>query len=223
MFRFILDNTKASSLANRFRRKRFQIFLRYLNSLEKPVHIFDIGGTQNYWYQMGLAEDMNYHITLLNKHHESVKYRNMDFIHADACDLGKLDLSDYDIIHSNSLIEHLDSFERQKYLADAVISSGKPYFIQTPNYWFPFEPHFLFPCFQFLPFAIRKFLVMNFNLGWYKKCKDEEEADRLINSVRLLKLSELKTLFPQGFVITERFLLLPKSFIVTHSKFSSGI
>ncbi len=38
----------------------------------------------------------------------------------------------YDIVFSNSVIEHVGNLEKQKQFADEVQRVGKSYFIQTP-------------------------------------------------------------------------------------------
>ncbi len=99
-------------------------------------------------------------------------------------------------------------------MAVEIMRVGKRYFVQTPNYYFPFEPHFLFPLFQFLPASLKIFLVKNFNMGWYGKTRDAEKAEKLINSIKLLKRADLKKLFPQSGIYSEKLLGLTKSFIV---------
>jgi hypothetical protein len=77
-------------------------------------------------------------------------------------------------------------------MAEEVRRVGKCYYVQTPNYYFPIEPHWLFPFFQFLPFPLKIFLSKNFDLGNYKKCKSETEAIVRVNRIRLLTETEMK-------------------------------
>ncbi|MBC8844888.1 class I SAM-dependent methyltransferase, partial [Escherichia coli] len=72
-----------------------------------------------------------------------------------ATDLSEIDDQQFDIVFSNSVIEHLYTWENQEKMAKEVLRVGKYHFIQTPNYWFPIEPHWVFPFFQFLPKSIR--------------------------------------------------------------------
>ena len=51
--------------------------------------------------------------------------------------------SPYDIVHSNSVIEHLYNFENQKKMASEIIRVGQKYIVQTPNKYFFLEPHYL--------------------------------------------------------------------------------
>ena len=41
------------------------------------------------------------------------------------------------------------------------IRVGKKYFIQTPNKYFPIEPHYLFPFFQFMSYNFKNIYVEN--------------------------------------------------------------
>lgn len=215
MFRKVLDNTKAGSLANKFRKKRFLYFLDIVEKMKKPVKVIDLGGTENFWEQMGIAGNNDFIITLLNLNIEETSYYNIKPLKGDVLELSPSDLAQHDVIFSNSLIEHIPSYIEQKKFAEMVLACNKPYYIQTPNFYFPFEPHFLFPCFQFFPYSLRKFLVMNFNMGWYRKCSSDEEANKLINSIRLLKRKELLEIFPECKLIKEKFIFITKSFILT--------
>ena len=89
MFKKLLDNTDKKSLANKFRTKRFKHFAELINSLPKPVSILDVGGTENFWQQMGLAGNHDYNLTILNITESPVQQKeNMKFVKQDASDLG---------------------------------------------------------------------------------------------------------------------------------------
>ena len=99
-------------------------------------------------------------------------------------------------------------------MVNEIIRVCKRYFVQTPNYFFPIEPHFLFPFFQFLPFSIRVWLVLHYNLGWFDKAHDISSAHAIVGGITLLKKKELRMLFPNARIVKEKFMGLTKSFMV---------
>jgi len=210
----LFDNTKTDSLANKFRRKRFKLFLELIKDKPKPVTVLDIGGTEIFWKMMGLYDPGRIKVTIVNKAIINVTLPNFIFIQKDATDLSGIKDKEFDIVFSNSVIEHVGSFAEQKKMAEEIIRTGKSYFIQTPNYYFPIEPHFIFPMFQFLPESIKILLIRNFNLGYHEKCKDRIKAKELVRSIRLLNKRELVSLFPEFKIFKERFLFFTKSLIL---------
>lgn len=214
MFRKSLDNTRQSSLANKFRQKRFKHFNELIKGLPAPIKILDIGGTENFWQQMGLAGNENFRITVLNINKPICSAKaNMIFVKGDASDLSEFPDKSFDIVFSNSVIEHIPETQNRVRMAEEIKRVGVKYFVQTPNYYFPFEPHFLFPFFQFFPQFFKITLLKSFNMGWFKKCKNNREASILLKENQLLRLKELKNYFPEGKIIKERFLFMNKSFI----------
>jgi hypothetical protein len=212
MFRRIADNRDTRSLAVEFRRKRFAFFQSLLSRLERPVHILDIGGTETYWKTMGLATDDQVFITLLNLADDHVTMPHITSIIGDARSIQAGDHS-FDIVFSNSVIEHVGSYQDQKQMANEVKRVGKRYFVQTPNKFFPLEPHFLFPLFQFLPVKVRIRLLQTFNLGWFKKTPDVIQARKIVESIRLLGKDEFCKLFPDAVIYEEKVIGLTKSFV----------
>jgi len=237
----LADNTRTNSISNKFRRRRFAFFEKFISLLPRPVKILDVGGTENYWQQMGISvplstgrrehkspfeggrgmilstgDDSFYEIeiTILNTEDLDVQSRNIKFIKGDARDLSMFADKQFDVAFSNSVIEHVGNFTDQKKMADEIIRVAKKYFVQTPNYFFSFEPHFLFPCFQFLPRRVRIFLVTKFALGWYPRARSNNEAGELVDSINLLRKSDLRKLFPAANYFAEKFLFLTKSFII---------
>jgi len=89
---------------------------------------------------------------------------------------------------------------------------GHRYYVQTPNRYFPIEPHFLFPFFAFMPMSLRAFLLRHVPLGWYSRIGDRAESFRIASSIRLLTSREMRALFPGSQLVRERFLALTKSF-----------
>ena len=204
-----------NSLANKLRLRRFRFFEELCNTLQKPIKILDVGGTIDYWEKMRFINREGVFITLLNLQKEDVNYKNFSSVTGDARNLSEFKDKEFDVVFSNSVIEHVGSFDDQRKMAREIQRVGRYFYVQTPNYYFPLEPHFFFPFFQMLPVKIRIFLLMNLRLGWSgRKYSDREEALKAATSVRLLKQKELKQLFPDADLIKEKLLGLNKSFIL---------
>jgi len=211
----LADNRLEKSFANKLRKKRFLFFESLLNKLPKPVKVIDIGGTEDYWEKMGVLPSENIHITILNTKIIPVKYPNVQSIAGDARNMKQFNDNSFDIAFSNSVIEHVGNFCDQQAMAKEMIRIAPRLYLQTPNKYFPIEPHFLFPFFQFLPIRMRVWLLMHFKLGWYPRHKEKHKAEEVAKSIRLLSLKELKKLFPKANIKKERILGFPKSFVVT--------
>jgi hypothetical protein len=119
----------------------------------------------------------------------------------------------FDVVLSNSVIEHVGTLSDQKRMANEIRRVGKAYFIQTPNRYFPLEPHFLIPFFQFFPTNLKIYLAENFKPGWYRNRKIEAAIEDA-QQIRLLSKKELMRLFPDGKIWEEKVMGLTKSFIV---------
>ena len=209
----LADNRRADSLANRFRRQRFRFFESLLEPLPKPVRILDVGGTEGFWGHMNAVDDPRWEVTLLNLSPGHANVRGMAVVSGDARDLSQFAAGEFDVVFSNSVIEHLAEQAEQRRMAAEVRRVGTRYFVQTPNRWFPIEPHFLFPGFQFLPLSARVALVRRFALGYHDAMPDPEAARRAVREIRLLDARELRELFPGAHIYRERVVALTKSLI----------
>jgi hypothetical protein len=209
----IVDNRDEASLSATFRRRRFQLFLELIDPFPRPVLILDVGGVPRFWEVMGLAGDPDYQVVLLNKTILNVTQPNLRSVVGDGANLGQFSDREFQAVFSNSVIEHLGSYERQQRMAAEVQRVGQCYFVQTPNRHFPLEPHFLVPFFQYFPQRLQIALVRHFNLGWYPRYPDREQAVRLVRSHRLLVEREMRALFPHGKLYKETALGMVKSMI----------
>lgn len=210
----IADNTDHHSLSTQFRRKRFQFFLSLIQQLPRPLHILDIGGTEAYWNMMGF-NDPDVHITLLNLNTQPVSdTKRFTSIAGNATQLTGFEDQSVDLVYSNSVIEHLFTIEAQQKMADEIQRVGRSYFIQTPYRYFPIEPHWVFPFFQFLPRSVRITLTRKFSLGHIPRISDPLLAARQVDEVRLMTIAELKKIFPDGLLYKELFLGMIKSVVM---------
>lgn len=219
----LLQNyTRPDSLGSRLRARRSKPLVEMIEDVYRrkgSCTIIDIGGTRPYWNILPseFLLSRKVHVYLLNIESNNLvdQPENGGFtvIQGDACsELAYAD-NHFDICHSNSVIEHVGDWQRMVSFAQNVRRLAPRHFVQTPNYWFPVEPHAVAPFFQFLPFPIRVFLVQRFALGNWPKAKGTDEAVRLVQSARLLNRAMMKSLFPGSELEIERLLWLPKSLI----------
>lgn len=206
------DNRRTGSLATRLRRRRFALFEAMLREAPRVPRVLDVGGTVRFWETMGYGDVKELDLTILNlKPARHPKWRT---VVGDARDLSRFQDGEFDLVLSNSVIEHVGTLRDQEQTADEIRRVGGGYFVQTPNRYFPVEPHFLFPFFQFLPRAWRIALVRRFALGWVPRLPGPEDAARYVDSIRLLTAAELQRLFPEAELHRERVLGWTKSFVL---------
>ncbi len=207
------DNRRDDSLANRLRRKRMRVFWDLVDRLPTPVRVLDVGGTVDFWRQMGLRERDGIEVLVLNVSVQDAAGPKLRSVTGDARDLSRFGDDSFDVVFSNSVIEHLETRHNQELMASEVRRVGQRYFVQTPNRYFPLEPHFLFPGFQFLPVGGRVALVRRFALGHHDAIPDPVAARSAVTEIRLLASRELQELFPGAELFRERVLGLTKSLI----------
>lgn len=221
IMRRLADQGANGSFSNRRRSRRFEAFARLVEGLQgkhsRPVRILDIGGTNSFWEKRGWAGREDVEVVLINLEAEAPKHDNIDPRAGDATDLSEFPDGSFDVVFSNSVIEHLETFEKQAAMAAEVRRLAPLYWVQTPNFWFPVEPHFLTPAWHWLPVRVRIALLRRRRWGWRGPCPDVDEAGRLVREIRLMRGSELRGLFPDATLRPERIGPLVKSFVAVRS------
>jgi hypothetical protein len=209
-----------NSVGFKLRMKRIQPLLDLIEQVfaeSGSVHIVDIGGTETYW-KIVPAEFLDrhrVHITLVNLPGSGGHSTDSRFtvLEADGCELSAFTDKQFHIAHSNSVIEHVGDWRRMVQFAAEFKRVAHRYFIQTPNFWFPIEPHCMTPFIHWLPKPLRIKLVRRFHLGHWGRARSVSEAVEKIESARLLDGSMFTELFRDARIHRERFFLLPKSWV----------
>ena len=199
-----------TGIGNSFRNKRFHFFLEKIAHLPKPVKILDVGGVPSYWENRDMLNNEDIHVTMLNLEAPSELNGHFKGIQGDATDMSFIADKQYDVVFSNSVIEHLYTKEKQLQMANEVRRVGTYYFIQTPNKYFPIEPHYVLPLMQFMPRSLQYNILTKTKLSLLKKW-DAGAARQCVDEIRLLNLREMRQLFPDGKVYLEKFAGLTKS------------
>jgi len=220
--RHLADNQRADSLSTSLRKKRFDLFEAFVDGYCSsnppcPLKIIDVGGTPVLWDKASLFDrkpltDLKVEVTVTNIKAFQAKYSHVKCIVCDAKDMRQFKDKEFDIVFSNSLIEHVGKYQEQLMVANEIRRIGRLYFVQTPYVYFPIEPHFLFPFFQFMPRMLQVWLLTNFKLG-RGKIKSKAKAIENIESVQLLNKKRLLALFPDSILYEEKFCGLTKSLI----------
>lgn len=203
-----------NSLAAKLRAKRFQLvedfILKHYNGT--PLEVLDVGGTIAYWKDKEVLLNGKVKVTCLNLYEDHSTEKNIRQIKGDALNMSEISDNQFFLVFSNSVIEHLYTLENQRKMANEIIRVSRYFYVQTPNKYFPLEPHFLFPLFQFLPRKVRINLLRRFDLGHVKRRRDYHSAADQIDEIRLLTKVEMKSLFNSK-LYKERVLGFTKSIV----------
>jgi hypothetical protein len=212
----IFDYRNPATLASRLRQKRYEGFHALAASVDRPMRILDVGGRPTTWERIGFVGQSDIDITLLNLEETPAHHSNMKSVIGDACSMPHFKDKEFDIVFSNSVVEHVGGAQERRAMANEIRRVAKRYYVQTPNRYFLVEPHFVFPLFQFLPVSVRTTLVQNFALGWYPKIPDRAVARAEVTGITLLSKRDLQDLFPEATCLDEKFLGLCKSLQAVH-------
>ena len=206
-----------SSLSYRMRAKRdrfLRIFLER-NAKKGARRILDLGGTAYYWHRVGLEflDRHGFEVTVVNLTPTDLGEGPFRLLVGDATALDEPDDS-YDIVHSNSVIEHVGGPDKIGAFALETRRLAPAHYMQTPNYRFPIDPHFWrMPGFHWLPESARIELLQRLPIATAGKLPDRENARRAVEGTRLLTAARVRELFPGSQLEFERFGGLRKSII----------
>lgn len=202
-----------------FRTSRMRRFAAAFPAL-RSARVLDVGGTPETWLLTGDCRLKPSAVVLLNMPRADAgrasSAAGLEYVHGDGCRLPFADQS-FDIVFSNSVIEHVGGPESQMRFAEEVRRIGRGYWVQTPNRWFPLETHLLTPLVHFLPRGLRAYVVRRFTIWQWIHRPDAESRryyiEHFIADVHLLSARDLRRLFPDAAIVRERFLLFTKSLI----------
>jgi hypothetical protein len=188
------------------------------------MRVVDLGGEAQTWLEAPVRPR---EVVLLNipwmarAQQKVLDEQGLTWIRAvggDACD-PPADLRNgdrFDLVFSNSVIEHVGGHQRRAEFAEAVRGLGTHHWVQTPNRYFPIEPHWLFPGFQFLPARARVEVQRRWPVGHFAELRDkQDDRDRMrdVLEVELVSKAEMRWYFPDSELIPERVGPLTKSWI----------
>ncbi len=115
----------------------------------------------------------------------------------------------YDIVYSNSVIEHVGTWEDQLAFANEALRVGRS--LWTPAYSCPVEPHYLGLFSHWFP-ASWHVRIARWTSG--VGLTGAADLQSIASTTRLLTMKEFRILFPDCEIWTERlFVLFPKSFV----------
>jgi len=204
-FRIKLFYTILRPFASYTRGARMRLFIKIMKPVE-GMKIIDLGGQTDIWDYV----EVPLKITCLNlpgiaminyETHHDIKY-----VEGDACDMPNFKFGDFDMVYSNSVIEHVGNIEKRTQFADEVKRLSNNYWIQTPCKGFPIEAHTGMPFWWYYPSWLKKYLINR----WSIKLPAWTE---MVKTTTFVNKEELKTMLPNSDIRTEWF-IFPKSIIV---------
>jgi ubiquinone/menaquinone biosynthesis C-methylase UbiE len=198
-------------LLRRFRGRRMRAFAEEFQ-ISSETRVLDVGGTPSIWTLLPVTP----RITFLNMPQGVGSCAGFDLVFASGCEMPFADRS-FDIVFSNSVIEHVGDRDQQRRFADEVRRVGSRYYVQTPNRRFPIEPHLLTPFVHWLPRSWQRAIVRRFTVWqWIEHPSEDRRAyyiEHYLRDIRLLAAEDLSHDFPDAEIEREHWLGLTKSLI----------
>lgn len=181
-------------------------------ALTPETTILDVGGFYGFWKDSGITSQ----VTILRlEGAEKLPAGcppNFSSVQGDGCNLRDHADKSFDIVFSNSVIEHVGDLDMQTRFANETSRVGKSYWVQTPAMEFPIEPHLVTPFYHYLPRRMQerlfRFTVWGMLLPKPATVEDYQNHTRAY----LLSRRKMTKLFPDAEILTERALGMPKSY-----------
>jgi hypothetical protein len=177
------------------------------------MRVLDLGGTPASWQVGGLRP---LHVTIMNLSDPSPASEPwISTVVGDACDPpADVMAEEFDLVYSNSVIEHVGGHEPRCRFASVVRRLAPHHWVQTPNRYFPIEPHWRFPGFQFLPVEARMAIAMRWPLSWYSLSGATPDARVSgVFEIELITPAQLAWYFPESEIVRERWCGMAKSIV----------
>ena len=197
------------TLFNKFFRKRRMRHFEIKFAIDSKSLVLDVGGSPFNWSFLSFFP----RLVILNLEPPIEQNCNVAWIVANGCNLPFKDNA-FDVVYSNSVIEHLGTIDNQRHFADEIARVGRRYYVQTPNKWFPIEPHYITPMIHWLPHRLQRRLLRNFTVLGLLTRPSSKECYEFLKEICLLDERELQGLFPGAEIWKERCLGFIKSLIV---------
>jgi hypothetical protein len=198
------------SLGERARARRWETVTATFPDLA-DLDVLDVGGRTGTWLSAPIRPRRVHVINLEAQEPAGESWLTSEY--GDACDpsaqlLGRR----FDLVFSNSVLEHVGGHERRERFAATVRTMADRHWVQTPYRYFPVEPHWLFPGMQFLPLAARSAIAQKWPLVHTRPhTRAAAISDALY--VELASITELRHYFPESHIVRERLAGLTKSIV----------
>lgn len=200
----------ADSWGGRSRARRWEWLVRTFPDLEE-MSVIDLGGDPDEWLQSPKRPKTVHVLNIEPLERDVPDWMQFDF--GDACALPERIASRrYDLVYSNSVLEHVGGHERRMRFAESVHALAPRHWVQTPYRYFPVEPHWIAPGMQFLPTRVQASMACWWPLS-YVKSADIREALGGVLSTELVDRTQMRYYFPHSAVRAERLLGLTKSLV----------
>jgi hypothetical protein len=213
-------NISPTSNKNRFRGKRVEAVSRIISSYiagNGGCAVLDLGGTSGFWSTWRDHFDFERTaVTCVNLdtgHEAATDFTAVTTRYGDATNLAEYADKSFDVVFSNSVVEHVGDWSKMKQFAAEAKRIGRSYYIQTPYFWFPVEPHARTPFLHWLPQSWGYRIVMARRCGYWPKARSVSEAMDTLQSARMLDHGQFAALFDDAAIQRERFLGLTKSLV----------
>jgi len=210
------DYDNPGSLASKFRRARMKHVERLILATfaeRGACRIVDLGGRPEYWslIDRGMLEACRVHITTVNCEPQTPTDDPMfDQQVGDACNMAAADNA-FDIAHSNSVLEHVGDWGQMERFAAETRRLAPRYYVQTPYFWFPVEPHLSAPFVHWMPEPWRARWLLRRGHGFVDRIEGMAASMRAVQDARLLDKTMMRHLFPDAHHEDERVAGLTKS------------
>ncbi|QDT14922.1 methyltransferase domain-containing protein [Alienimonas californiensis] len=184
----------------------------------QPVTVLDAGGFDSFWKALPAELVAKCRVTLLDpglkKPPREARDPRFEYLTGDLCDLSRWRTGEFDLAFSQGALDHLGLYERQEHFAAELRRVARRYAVRTPNLWFPIDPDYRVPLWQFLPKRVQAAIVRRTAVGCVDRATTAADATRWVEETRLVTATELRALFPDARLHRERLGGLTKSFLV---------